>query len=275
MGAPLSSRYRTAFITGASTGLGRAFAEMLLAEGVRVWGTSRDPARLSGLGPENFTAVALDLDAPEAAEAAYRRAAAQAGGGFDLVVNNAGFGVFGEFDAVDWTVWQGQLDAMLGGNLRLAHAAYGGMRERDRGTLVNVSSLAAEFPLPYMAGYNIAKAGLSALSESLLFESRGTAVKILDFRPGDYRTAFNQTMQTPTSTPRAAKTGRAWAVLEANLQAAPVPARAAADLRGALLTGRRGVVRSGSFFQAGLAPILARLAPSFLVRGAIARYFGS
>jgi short-subunit dehydrogenase len=149
------------------------------------------------------------------------------------------------------------------------------MRARGRGTLVNVSSLAAEFPLPYMAGYNVAKAGLSALSESLLFESRGTAVKIVDFRPGDYRTAFNQTMQTPTSAASAAQTARAWAVLEANLAAAPVPARAAADLRGALLAGRRGIVRSGSFFQATLAPALARFAPASLLRGASARYFGS
>ena len=277
MSRRVSDRHRTAFVTGATSGLGRAFAAMLLAEGVRVWGTSRDLSRFpegGAAGGARINPVVLDLADGAGAEGAFRRASAEAGG-FDLVVNNAGYGVFGDFAAVDAAVWRAQLEAMLVATLGITHVAYREMRARGRGCLVNVSSLAAEFPLPYMAGYNIAKAGLSALSESLLFESRGTAVKILDFRPGDYRTAFNQTMQTPTSTPRAAKTGRAWAVLEANLQAAPVPARAAADLRGALLTGRRGVVRSGSFFQAGLAPILARLAPSFLVRGAIARYFGS
>ena len=124
----LSSQFRTAFVTGASSGLGRAFTEMLLAEGVRTWGTSRDPARLAGLGPQGFTPVALDLAAPAAAVAAWRAAALQAGGAFDLVVNNAGYGVFGEFGATDWPVWQAQLEAMLGTTLQLVHAAYGAMR---------------------------------------------------------------------------------------------------------------------------------------------------
>jgi short-subunit dehydrogenase len=267
----LSSRYRTAFVTGASSGLGRCFAEMLLGEGVRVWGTARDPSRLAGLGPGNFTAVALDLADRAGAQAAWSRAAAEAGGAFDLVVANAGYGVFGEFAATGWAVWQAQLEAMLGTHLAVVHAAYGAMRAQGRGCLVNVSSLAAEFPLPFMSGYNVAKAGLSALSESLLFESRGTEVRIVDFRPGDYRTAFNQAMQIPTTS---ASTARAWGVLDAMLRSAPPPARAAADLRRALRRGRRGIVRSGSFFQARVAPLAARVLPAAAMRAASARYFG-
>ncbi len=266
----LSDLHRTAFVTGASSGLGRAFAEMLLAEGVRVWGTSRDPARLAGLGPLNFTPVALDLAAPLAAVAAWDRARAEAGGAFDLVILNAGYGVFGEFAATDWAVWEAQVNALLGANLRLAHAAYHALRAQGRGCLVNISSLAAEFPLPYLSVYNVAKAGLSALSESLLFESRGTDVRIVDFRPGDYRTGFNQAMNPNPS----AATARTWAVLDAMLRSAPPAARAAADLRCALLGGRRGVVRSGSFFQAVLAPLAARLFPARAMRAVSARYFG-
>ena len=67
----------------------------------------------------------------------------------------------------------------------------------------------------------------------------------------------------------------AWRNLEANLSAAPEPERAADDLRRALLRRRRGIVRSGSFFQARLAPLLSRLAPEALVRTVTARYFGS
>ena len=271
MPRPLSTLYRTAFVTGASSGLGRCFAEMLLAEGVRVWGTSRDPARLAGLGPAGFTPVTLDLARPAEAEAAWQRAAGEAGGGFDLVVNNAGYGVFGEFGVTDWSVWQAQFTAMLGTNLRLVHAAYGAMRAQNRGCLVNVSSLAAEFPLPFMSGYNVAKAGLSALSESLLFETRGTAVRIVDFRPGDYRTAFNQAMQLPNPS---APTAQVWRVLDAMLQAAPPPAEAAANLRRALAAQRRGIVRSGSFFQARIAPLAARLLPAQWMRAVSARYFG-
>jgi short-subunit dehydrogenase len=273
----VSALYPTAFVTGASSGLGRTFADMLLAEGVRVWGTSREVSRLAPLACAGaFTPVALDLASPAAAEAAFVRAAAEAGGAFDLVINNAGYGIFGEFAEIEAAVWQAQLDGMLGTTLRLAHAAYRAMRARDRGCLVNVSSLAVEFPLPYLSGYNIAKAGLSALSESLVFESRGTPVIVLDFRPGDYRTAFNQAMRPSPSSPTgaAAALASAWRRLEANLEAGPRPERAAADLRRVLLDGRRGTVRSGSFFQARLAPLLARVAPASLLRSAIARHFG-
>jgi short-subunit dehydrogenase len=268
---PLAERYRTALVTGASSGLGRAFAAMLLAEGVRVWGTARDPQRLAGFGA-GFSPCALDLAAGAAAEAAFARAEAEAGG-LDLVVNNAGYGIFGEFGETDWAVWEAQLTAMLVTTLRLARLAYAGMRRRGRGGLVNVSSLAAEFPLPFMSGYNVAKAGLSALSESLIFESRGTPVTILDFRPGDYRTAFNQAMLPLNSAP-GARTARAWRVLDHMLRTAPPPERAAADLRRALAGGRSGVVRSGTFFQARLAPLAARVLPAGWKRAVQARYFG-
>lgn len=281
MSAPrLSDLYPAAFVTGASAGLGRAFAAMLLAEGVRVWGTARDVARLGGIAarhPPLFTPVALDLADAAAAEAALARAAEEAGGAFDLVIQNAGFGGgFGEFSGADFARWQAQLDAMLLTTARLSHAALRAMHGRNRGCLVHVSSIAAEFPLPFMSGYNVAKAGLSALSESLIFETRGTGVTVIDFRPGDYRTAFNQAMQTTTTVPAAdPRLARAWLILESNLEAAPPPVRAAADLRRALLRRRGGVVRSGSFFQARLAPLLARLAPASLVRAVAARYFGS
>ncbi len=280
MAAPtLSQRYPTAFVTGASGGLGRAFTEMLLGEGVHVWGTSRDAGRLTALAsrhPAAFTPVVLDLAAPAAGEAAFTRAAAAAGGAFDLVINNAGYGVFGAFEQCDAAVWAAQLQAMLVATVTLSHAALRPMRVRNRGCLVNISSLAVDFPLPYMSGYNAAKAGLSAFSESLVVETRGSGVTVVDFRPGDFRTDFNQTMQSvsPVANTAAPQLARVWAALERNLSAGPAPARAAADLRRALLQGRRGTVRSGSFFQARLAPWFARVAPAGLRRGVTAWYFG-
>jgi len=273
LSAPLSSRYRTAFVTGASGGLGRAFAERLLAGGVRVWGTGRDPARLPVL--PGFAPVTLDLAAAPSVRKTVFQQADAAAGGFDLVVNNAGYGVFGPFAEEDFSVWQAQLDAMLGATLQLAHLALRGMLARRRGALVNVSSLAVEFPLPFMSGYNTVKSGLSAFSESLMVETAGSGVIVIDFRPGDYRTGFNQAMHAPLSDPaRPARLRRAWAILEKNLAAAPSPVRAAADLQRALVRGRSGVVRSGGFFQAVLAPGLARFAPLALRRAVTARYFG-
>ncbi|HVS52250.1 MAG TPA: SDR family NAD(P)-dependent oxidoreductase [Opitutaceae bacterium] len=275
MSAPLSSRYRTAFVTGASTGLGRAFAEMLLDEGVAVWGTSRDVARLAHFSSRKtaarFTPVALELRDAAPAEAAFR-AAEHAAGGFDVVVNNAGFGQFAEFTAADFSLWREQIEVMLVQPARLAHLALPGMRARKRGALVNISSLAAEFPLPFQSAYNLTKSGLSALSESLMIELAGTGVVVIDFRPGDYRTDFEGSVRRPAGDATLRMT-RAWQAFAAMMRTGPEPAHAAAALRRALRRGRSGTVRTGRFFQAVLGPFLARFGSQNLNRRVQARYF--
>ena len=267
--APLSSRYRTAFVTGASTGLGRAFAEMLLREGVEVWGTARDTARLAPRA--RFHAVALELGDGAAAERIFLAAEREAGG-FDLVVNNAGFGAFGGFAATDFSLWQRQMEIMLLHTARLSHAALRGLLARRRGALVNISSLAAEFPLPYQAAYNVVKSGLSALNESLMFETEGTGVIVIDFRPGDYRTDFEGAVTRPERLPDAAQE-RVWAAFHRLMENGPAPAHAAEALRRALARGRSGTVRTGRFFQAVVSPFLARFGSLGLRRRIIAKYF--
>jgi short-subunit dehydrogenase len=274
MAQRVSDLYRTAFVTGASTGLGQAFAEMLLAEGVRVSGTSRDVSRLEALRARHaaqFTPVALDLRDGAAAEKTFL-AADQAAGGFDLVINNAGYGVFGTFAATEFEVWRAQMEVMLINTARLSHAALRGMLTRNRGALVNISSLAAEFPLPFQSAYNIAKAGITALNESLMFETAGTNVVILDVRPGDYRTDFETSVLRPSgeNTPRMT---RAWEAFATMMRTGPAPAHAADSLRRALLRGRSGTVRTGRFFQAVLAPFITRFGSLPLRRKIQAKYY--
>lgn len=276
MGAPrLSAIHRTAFVTGASTGLGRAFAEMLLAEGVRVWGTARAESRLASLTQGHagrFTPVVLDLAEGEAAVEVFRTAEGAAEG-FDLVVNNAGFGVFAEFTGVEFAVWEEQLRVMLLNTARLTHAALAPMLARGRGALVNVSSLAAEFPLPFQSAYNVAKAGLTALSESLMIETAGSGVTVIELRPGDYRTDFEGSVRRPQAAPTP-RMRRVWTQFAAMMQTGPAPQHAAAALRRALLRRKSGTVRTGRFFQAVLAPWLARFGSLALKRRIQARYFG-
>jgi short-subunit dehydrogenase len=271
--AALSELYRTAFVSGASTGLGRAFTDMLLADGVRVWGTSRDAARLAPLAqkhPKAFTPVALDLRDGLAAEQVFR--AADATAHFDLVINNAGYGVFGQFATTDFDHWREQMEVMLVNTARLSHAALRSMLARNQGALVNISSLAAEFPLPYQSAYNVAKAGLTALNESLILETAGTGVIILDVRPGDYRTDFETSVRRPAQemTPRMQ---RVWDAFAAMMQTGPDPTHAATALRRALLQRRSGTVRTGRFFQAVLGPFLARFGSLPLRRKIQAHYY--
>ena len=271
MSSPLSARYRTAFVTGASTGLGLAFTEMLLAAGVEVWGTARDAARLK-VAHAKFHPVALELGDGPAAERAFL-GADKAAGGFDIVVNNAGFGAFGAFASADFAVWEEQFRVMLVNTARLSQVALRGMLARRRGALVNISSIAGEFGMPYQAVYNSVKAGLSALNESLMYEVKGTGVMVIDFRPGDYRTDFEGSVRRP---PGAAGPGQeqAWTAFTAMMQSGPAPGGAAADLHRALLRGRSGTVRSGRFFQAVLAPFLARFGSLGLKRKIQEKYFG-
>lgn len=268
--------HHTALVTGASTGLGRAFAEMLLAEGVHVWGTSRDLTRLDALtnvnGGERFTPLTLELGDPAKLDAAWR-AAEQAANGFDIVINNAGYGVFAEFATADFVVWEEQLQVMLINTARLSHHALRGMRDRRRGALVNVSSLAAEFPLPFQSAYNIAKAGLTALNESLMVELAGSGVVVIDMRPGDYRTDFEGSVRRPHTMANRPQMQRAWAAFERMMQSGPEPAHAADSLRRALLANRSGTVRTGRFFQAVVAPFLARFGSLSIKRNIQARYF--
>lgn len=270
----VSDHYRTAFVTGASTGLGRAFTDTLLGEGVKVWGTSRDSARLTDLVRSQagrFTSVALDLRDGAEAESRWRAADREAGG-FDIVINNAGFGVFAEFAAIDFGTWEEQLKVMLIHPARLSHAALRGMLARNRGALVNISSLAAEFPLPFQGAYNMAKSGLSALNESLMIETAGTGVAVIDFRPGDYRTDFDGAVRRPQTNPPP-RLARAWQAFEAMMRSGPPPAHAAASLRHALLRRRSETVRTGRVFQAVIAPFLARFGSLALKRRIQARYF--
>jgi short-subunit dehydrogenase len=278
MSSALSARYRTAFVTGASTGLGLAFTDMLLGEGVVVWGTARDAARLRARA--NFHAVALELGDGALAEQAFLEAE-RAAGGFDLVINNAGFGAFGAFAHTEFSVWEEQLRVMLVNTARLSHAALRGMLARRRGALVNISSIAGEFGMPYQAVYNTTKAGLSALNESLMYELPGTGVIVIDFRPGDYRTDFEGSVRRPVQAAalaadavNTARMARVWDKFVAMMQSGPAPAQAADDLRRALLRGRSGTVRSGRFFQAVLGPFLARFGSLALRRRVQEQYFG-
>ncbi len=272
---PLSSRYRTAFVTGASTGLGLAFTDMLLREGVQVWGTARDPGRLPAR--PGFHPVRLDLVDGDRAEAAFREAE-RAAGGFDLLVNNAGFGAFGAYASTEFAVWEEQFRVMLVNTARLAHLGLASLLLRKRGALVNISSIAGEFGMPYQAVYNGIKAGLSALSEGLMYEVKGTGVIVIDFRPGDYRTDFEGSVRRPDQPGldplNAGRMARAWTSFEAMMRSGPPAAHAAESLRRALLRGRSGTVRSGRLFQAVVAPFLARFGSLALKRRIQEIYFG-
>jgi NAD(P)-dependent dehydrogenase (short-subunit alcohol dehydrogenase family) len=253
MGEPLSKQYRTALVTGASRGLGREIAVRFAREGVQVWGTSRDPGRISA----PVCGVRLDLaDGPDAVAGVVSSVDAECDG-LELLVHCAGWGVFGVFASTDLSLWRRQFDELALGSAAVMHAGLRAMSGRDRGTLVCVTSLAAEFPIPFMAGYNAAKAAQCALAGSLMLETAGTGINLIDFRAADFQSGFNDAMQR-NDEPR---TGAAWGRVQELMRKGPTPAHIADDLFRVLRRRRSATVRSGGMFQARIAPLLARFAP--------------
>jgi short-subunit dehydrogenase len=238
-------KYRTALVTGASSGLGLAFARMLRVEGLEVWGTSRDAARISAT--EGFHPVTLDLRDEKSVRAAVAQVRQEAGT-LDVLVNNAGAGVFAGFAHFPEEEVAAQLRLMLEGPLQLARAFWPEMLAQKRGALVNVASLATEFPLPGFSVYSAAKAGLSGFSRALMMEAANSGVQVVDFEPGDFKTEFNRAaLRTEGGESWEA---RAWICYDHWVENGADPAQAARDLRCVLADGRSGTVPTGMWFQA-------------------------
>lgn len=267
--ASLINPGNTAVVTGASRGIGLAVARALAGEGFVVYGTTRDPAGAPALAGVEW----LRGDFASAAGlSAFCTEQAGRLGRADLLVNNAGFADFGPFDDLPADSSEAHWRVMVDAPVTLARAVLPGMRKRGQGAVVNVASLAAELPLPFLSMYNVAKAGLSAFSYSLLLELRAAPIQVIDFRPGDYRTGFYGMTRCFGKEDPALE--RVWSRMQAHVANGPLPERAAADLLRALRRRRRGTVRSGNWFQARLAPLGPRLLPEAVLRGCLLRYYG-
>lgn len=260
---------KTALVTGASRGLGRAFATRFLREGLRVVGTARDPSAVEPL--EGVTWLRLDLG--DAAQLATLRGSwDERVGPVDVLVNNAGFGDFGPLEQFSTEAVRQHLAVLLEAPIGLAQAVLPGMRARRSGAIVNVASLAAELPIPFLTLYDAAKAGLAGFSQALQLETAGSGVQVVDFRPGDFRTEFYRHSHCDTA--GRAELARTWEAMQAHVAQAPVAEGAADALWRALRRGRSGTVRTGSWFQARLAAWGARHLPERWMRRRILAYYG-
>jgi len=265
-----SDRFPTAFVTGGSSGLGKVLVEGLLSEGTKVWAGSRSEKRVVETGLDVLP-VALDLSDGKAmdqffAEPPWEKTPC-------LLINNAGFGQFGRLSSIPEEDLSKQLHAMLESAMRLSKhflEADGGMQPAP--AIVNVSSLAVEFPLPYLHGYNAVKGGLSGFSRSLAIEFPGGKGKpfVIDLRPGDYRTGFNQAVVGSAESDKLAKV---WSALEHHLANGADPAGIWKPVKKALLRERSQTVRVGTVFQARVAPLLARIFPERWVAATQNRYY--
>jgi short-subunit dehydrogenase len=147
------------------------------------------------------------------------------------------------------------------------------MQESGKGTIVNITSLATLFPLPYMPLYNAGKSGLSSFTQSLMLEYPENP-KLVDFRLGDIRTSFNQSAPKQQDLNQTPSMKRAWIKIERQLDESPLPKVAAIQLMGVLQKSRTGVFYGGGWFQSFLAPLIARVLPFSLIKMALKIRYG-
>ncbi|MCB1121368.1 MAG: SDR family NAD(P)-dependent oxidoreductase [Verrucomicrobiae bacterium] len=264
----IAERYQRALITGAGSGLGKAFATRLIREGVEVWGTSRKPENLEP--SDRFRPIQLDLvSEPDLGEWFERWE--RESGGFDLVINNAGLGVLAPVEKLRNTDIITQIQVMLSGPILLATHSFSVLRAGKKGCLVNVSSMAGVLPIPFLSVYNATKAGLSAFSQSIMMEAPKDPPWVIDFLPGDYDTAVNRNMKKLHMDSK--DCNRVWHRLEELMSEAPQTEKAADDLIRALKKFRHCTCTSGSFVQTSIASWLRRLSPATLQRKILRRYY--
>ena len=182
-----------ALITGASAGLGVAFARQLAARGHRLVLAARRKDRLDALAAQvgNARAVAIDLSEPGAAERLIVTCDA-AGEEVDLLVNNAGFGLRGDFGKLDAARQREMIDLNIGALTDLCRLVAPRMVERRSGAILNVASTAAFQPGPKMAVYFATKAYVLSFSEALHEELKPHGVNVSALCPGPTRTEFGE-----------------------------------------------------------------------------------
>jgi len=183
-------------ITGASGGIGEAFARRLAAEGHNLLLVARSEERLHALCDElvrehkiDAFYLALDLTAAGSLDRIVEETENR-GYEIDWLINNAGFGSMGDFAKLDFNTELEMIDLNISALVALTHAFLGPMRERRQGTIINVSSSASFQPIPFMSTYAATKAFVTSFSEAIAEENRPFGILVSALCPGPTKTNF-------------------------------------------------------------------------------------
>ncbi|MFE7853325.1 SDR family NAD(P)-dependent oxidoreductase [Streptomyces sp. NPDC057403] len=191
------TRWRTALVTGAATGIGAAITERLAGQGMNLVLVARDGARLEAeakrLHAEHgvqVSTLALDLSR-QGAPSRLAEWLADAGTEVDVLVNNAGVSLLGPVVGSDPALVRGLVDLNAGAVAELTALLLPPMVARGRGAIVNIASTSAYAPAPYVAAYAASKAFVLSFTQAVWAETRATGVRVVAVSPGPTYTPMN------------------------------------------------------------------------------------
>lgn len=191
-----SATSRVALVTGASSGLGKATAQRLLEAGYTVYVAARRRALMDELVAAG--ALPLTMDITEDADIQRTVATIEAGhGGVDVLINNAGFGLFGSVEETSLADARYQFEVNLFGLARLTQLLLPGMRAKGAGTIVNLSSMGGKIYTPLGAWYHATKHAIEGFSDCLRIELAPHGIKVVIIEPGIIATEFGEVMAGP------------------------------------------------------------------------------
>ena len=189
---PKNSRDQVWFITGASTGLGRELAKVLLGAGGRVVATARKPEQLKDLAdasPGNLLALELDVTKPKQIDQAVAKAIEHFGR-IDVLVNNAGYGVAGAIEEAAEDEFMPMFETNVFGLIRVTQAVVPHLRAQRSGAVINLSSIGGLIAGAGIGYYNATKFAVEAISGALYAELQPLGIHVMVVEPGPFRTDF-------------------------------------------------------------------------------------
>jgi NAD(P)-dependent dehydrogenase (short-subunit alcohol dehydrogenase family) len=189
MATPVS---KAVLITGCSTGIGRATAELLACHGWTVYATARRPESIQDLVGAGCRILPLDVCDESSMRAAVETIEREAGA-VGVLVNNAGYGQEGAFESTPMADVRRQFETNVFGLIRLSQLCLPGMRRQRWGKIVNLSSMGGKLTFPGGAFYHATKHAVEALSDALRFEVQGFGVDVIVVEPGPIKTRFGDT----------------------------------------------------------------------------------
>jgi NAD(P)-dependent dehydrogenase (short-subunit alcohol dehydrogenase family) len=188
----LKNTPKTWFITGASSGFGRAFAQFALERGDNVVAAGRSLGKLKALiarAPDRVLAHQLDITKPEDIQPAVDAAMSRFGR-IDYLFNNAGYGIVGAIEETSEAELRAVLDTNFFGAVAVTKAVLPVMRAQRSGTIVNISSMAGQMSYEGVGAYSASKFALEGMSEALALEVASFGIKVMIVEPGAFRTEF-------------------------------------------------------------------------------------